>query len=143
MGNEEEGKWNVQSSIECSRLRLIDGENYDENTKAAPVVNKATIRIVMILMVMAGWYCKLLDVKGAFLHGEFDKGQKIYMVVPEGFKEYYALNVVLLLLKMLYGLKQAACAFWQQLLMALKEMNYNRSKADPCLYFVWTSERIT
>jgi hypothetical protein len=55
----------------------IDGEHYDDNTKAAPVVNEATIRIVMILMLMAGWYCELLDVKGAFLHGEFDKGQTI------------------------------------------------------------------
>jgi hypothetical protein len=117
----------------------IDGEHYDENTKAAPVVNEATIRIVLILMVMAGWYCELLDVKGAFLHGEFDKGQKIYMKVPEGFEKYYAWNVVLLLLRTLYGLKQAAFAFWQQLLMAFRDMEYNRSKADPCLYFCWTA----
>jgi len=34
------------------------------------------------------------------------------MEVPQGFKKYFPWNVVLLLLKTLYGLKQAAYAFW-------------------------------
>jgi hypothetical protein len=46
--------------------------------------------------------------------------------------------MVLLLLKTLYGLKQAAVAFWKQLIMAFASMNYARSKANPCLCFTWT-----
>jgi hypothetical protein len=41
-------------------------------------------------------------------------------------------------LQTLYGLKQAAMAFWRKLLEAFKSMNFTRSKADPCLYFDWT-----
>jgi hypothetical protein len=41
-------------------------------------------------------------------------------------------------LKTIYGLKQAAYAFWKKLLQAFKVMGYIRSKADPCLYFKWT-----
>lgn len=33
--------------------------------------------------MMAGWWAELLDVKVAFLHGEFKEGHKVYMgVVP-------------------------------------------------------------
>jgi ribosomal protein S28E/S33 len=49
---------------------------------------------------MTGWYAELLDVKVAFLHGEFDEGTTIYRN-----------DVILLLLKTIYGLKQAAYAF--------------------------------
>ncbi len=40
----------------------------------------------------------------------------------------------------LYGLKQAAYAFWLKLLEAFGLMKYVRSKADPCLYFKWTNQ---
>jgi hypothetical protein len=116
----------------------IDGEHYDEDAKFAPVVSDATIHIILILIVMAGWWAELLDVKGAFLHGVFEKGRKVYMEVPQGFEKYYPKNCVLLLLKTLYGTKQAAKAFWLKLLEALHGMGYKRSKADPCLYFTRT-----
>jgi hypothetical protein len=60
------------------------------------------------------------------------------MEVPQGFEKFYPKNTVLLLLKTIYGLKQAALAFWRELLKALRCMKYGRSKADPCLYFRWT-----
>ena len=43
---------------------------------------------------------------------------------------------------MLYGLKQAALAFWSELLKALRHMKYERSKADPCLYYKWKESGI-
>jgi hypothetical protein len=43
------------------------------------------------------------------------------------------------LLKTIYGLKQAALAFWKQLIKAFASMKFICSKADPCLYFTWTS----
>jgi hypothetical protein len=39
-----------------------------------------TVRIVLTLMIMAA-----LDVKRAFLHGDFDEGGNVYMKVPQGF----------------------------------------------------------
>jgi hypothetical protein len=116
----------------------VDGQHYDEDSKFAPVVSGATIHIVLIMIIMAGWCAELLDVKGAFLHGTFEKGRKVYMEVPQGFEQFYPWNFVLLLLKTLYGTKQAAKAFWLKLLEAFYGMKYTRSKADPCLYFKWT-----
>jgi len=56
----------------------------------------------------------------------------------EGFEDKYCVMCVLLLLRTLYGLKLAAVAFWKQLLAAMRTMGFERSKADPCLYYCWT-----
>ena len=62
-------------------LNKVDGEHYDSNDNS-PVVNDITIKIIMILVIMSGWVAELLDVRGVFLHGEFEKGRKVYMKVP-------------------------------------------------------------
>jgi hypothetical protein len=117
----------------------IDGIHYDETEKAAPVANEITIRIVMTLMVMAGWWAELVDVQGAFLTGEMDPKTQCYLHVPEGFERFYPSNVVLRLLKTLYGLKQSAYEFWKMLVMAMRHMEFTCSKVDPCLFFKWTA----
>ena len=38
------------------------------------MVNEITIPIVFILIIMDIWWAELLDIKGAFLTGIFDKG---------------------------------------------------------------------
>jgi hypothetical protein len=79
-----------------------------------------------------------MDVHGAFLKGKFKASEVIFMKVPRGFEQYYPENAILKLLRMIYGLKQAAIAFWQETLKAFKFMKYQRSKADPCMQFKWT-----
>jgi hypothetical protein len=119
----------------------VDGVHYESHNISAPVTNDVTIRIVLVLLIMAGWVGELVDIKGAFLHGDFEEGKNVYMEVPEGFEKYYdPMYYVLLLLQTLYGLKQSAMAFWRQLLKAFRNMKFERSKADPCLYYAWTVE---
>jgi hypothetical protein len=38
-------------------------------------------------MIMGNWWGELLDIKGAFLHGDFEDGNNMYMKVPEGFEK--------------------------------------------------------
>ena len=115
------------------------GIHYDPKSIAAPVTNEMTIRIILTLMIMAFWIGLLLDVKGAFLHGNFGpKEAPIVLKIPQGFEKHYPKGWLLLLLKTIYGLKQAAFAFWKALLKAFKAMKFERSKADPCLYYSWT-----
>jgi hypothetical protein len=83
----------------------VDGKHCDKDSKFAPIVNDATIHIILILLIMAGWYVELINVKGAFLHGVFEIGCKVYMEVPQGFERFYPKNCVLLLFKTLYGTK--------------------------------------
>ena len=42
----------------------------------------------------------------------------------------------------IYGTKQAAHCFYQTLVKKVKDRNYNRSKADPCLYYIWQFGRL-
>jgi hypothetical protein len=129
-----------RARINAQGYEQVDGLHYKEDNKAVPVVNDTTFHIVLILMLMAAWNAHILDVKRAFLNGLFGEGEEIYMKVPEGFEKHYASNVVLLLLRMLYCLKQSAFEFWKELLLAFKDMKYQRSKADPCLYYSWTNK---
>ena len=113
----------------------VEGKHYDEHDRSAPVVSAITIHIVLVLILMMGWYAVVMDVKGAFLYGEFDEAHKVYMEVPQGWERFYPSNVILMLLKTVYGCRQSAKAFWKKLLQALKRMGFKRSKADSCLYF--------
>ena len=131
------------TGVKRGRLNLqgfeqVDGVYYSENKKSAPVVTNPTIMIMLILSIMARMWQEVLDVQGAFLYGTFEDGIRVYMEVPQGFEKFYPGNVVLLLLKTLYGAWQGARAFWIKLLEALHGMKCERSKADPCLYFKWT-----
>ena len=120
-----------RACVNARGYKQIEGIHYNADTTVATVVNKMTIRIMFTLMVMANWYAEVVDVRGAFLHGEFEEGTKLYMEVPEGFERFYPIGCLLLLLQTIYGLKQAAFAFWVQLLKALHDMEFDRSKADP------------
>ena len=86
----------------------IDGEHYDQNDTSSPVVSEITIRVVLVLMLMAGYYAEVIDVCGAFLLGSFDPQHKMWIEVPQGFEKFYPPGTVLLLLKTLYGVKQVS-----------------------------------
>jgi hypothetical protein len=96
-----------------------------------------TIRMALTLMLASGGIAHVVNVKGAFLYCKFDNGEKIYIKVPLRFKEFYDHDTVLLPKNCLYGLKQAAIAFYRKLLVAASNIGLKQSSADPCLYFKW------
>jgi len=122
-----------------------DGVHYDSTSKSAPVVLDATVRLVLILTILASWTTNIQDVNAAFLHGEFEPGTPpIYIYVPQGLERFYcAMAVVLLLLKTMYGTIQAALAFWRKSDIAFTNMEYKRSEADPCLRYKWTEHGLS
>ena len=63
----------------------------------------------------------------------------MYMKVPEVFEIFYPADVVLMLLKAMYGAKQAAMHFGKELLNFMKSMYYKRNPADTCMYLTWTT----
>ena len=92
--------------------RLIAGgfeqgeqEHYSENDISSPDVNHIVVRICLILHIIVAWQAWIVDVGGSFLNDQFDKGEVLYMKVPQGFEKFYPRNVRLLLLRSLYGTK--------------------------------------
>jgi hypothetical protein len=124
----------------CGRINVwgfeqVKGQHYNESSISAPVTNGMTIKLVLLLMLASGSITHVANVKGAFLHGKFDKGEKIYIKIPLGFEEFYDKDTNLLLKKCLCGLKQVAMAFYRRLLAAATKIGLKRSSADPCLYY--------
>ncbi|KAL7572667.1 hypothetical protein ACA910_010411 [Epithemia clementina (nom. ined.)] len=82
------------SGVYCGRVaargfKQIEGKSYDPSALFAPVVNEVTIKIVLVLMLMANRVAEVVDVKGAFLLAKFEDEHKVYMKVPKGFEQFY------------------------------------------------------
>ena len=107
---------------------------------SAPVTNAGTIRIMMILLLMMGGYAHIVDVCSAFLLSLFDNAEELYASVPKGWEKFYPSNVVLLLMRTVHGLKQAANCFYHLLVSVMTTLSFDKSKADPCLYHKWDEE---
>jgi hypothetical protein len=121
----------LRKRVNVRGFKQIDGQHYNGTSISAPVTNAMTIRIALTIMLMQGRIAHVMDVKGAFLYGEFEDGEKIYIKIPLGFEQFYQSNTVLLLKKTLHGFKQAAMAFYRKLLTATKNIGLTRSTADP------------
>ena len=65
------------------------------------------------------------------------------MHVPQGFEDYYPSNVVLMLLKAIYGKHKSSMHFCKELVACMKSMHCERNKADPCIYFKWIANGLT
>ena len=77
------------------------------------------------------------------MNGRFQRDEVLYVDVPLGFEEYYPKGVLLRLLRTIYGLKQAAMQFWREMKQAFEYMEFDRSQADPCLYYKWVNDKLT
>ena len=67
-------------------FQQVERVHYDAADIASTVTNNMSIRIVMVLTLTAGWIAEVVDVKGAFLHGEFvEVTELVYMAVSKGF----------------------------------------------------------
>jgi len=59
----------------------VEGMDFDQIF--SPVVRFETMRLILALAALEGWYTSGLDVRNAYLYGELD--EEIYMEQPEGF----------------------------------------------------------
>jgi len=97
---------------------------------------------MLTLAVMASWSLYVVDVQGAFLNGRFEAGERLFLRVPDGFKDLYSPGDVLHLKRTIYGLKQSAVAFWTELVKALNAMGFEKTQGDPCCYVKRQKNRI-
>lgn len=103
------------------------GVDFDETF--APVARLSTIRALLAIAIKEGLEIYQVDVDSAYLYGEIDK--EIYMMAPPGFD---LKGDVLLLLKAIYGLKQAGKIWNTVLHKALIDAGFTVTTVDPCLY---------
>ena len=59
----------LRGRLNARGFKQIEGKHFDGSSIHAPVTNAFTIRILLVLMILSGGCAKVVDVKGAFLHG--------------------------------------------------------------------------
>jgi Reverse transcriptase (RNA-dependent DNA polymerase) len=87
---------------------------------------------MIALAALQNWHITSLDIKTAFLYGELD--EELYMEQPEGFKVKGQEGKVLHLKHTIYGLKQAALAWWKALDKSMGELGFTRLCSDSGIF---------
>ena len=90
------------------------------------------MKLLFALASIEHWHLQALDVKTAFLYGKLDK--EIYMQQPEGFIIKGDEKKVLHFRRAIYGLKQAALAWWKELEASMKRMGFARLISDAGIF---------
>lgn len=108
------------------------GTDYDQ--VFAPVVKQTTFRILLSIAGKEGMLVQHWDAKTAFLNGKIK--EKIYMKQPPEYEQEEKLDLVCLLKKSIYGLKQAARLWSEVIHEALVNNGFIQSNADPCMYSI-------
>src|SRR5580693_1432283 len=108
----------------------IEGVDYDKIF--SPVVRFETVRMMVALAALKNWHIQGLDVKTAFLYGELD--EELYTEQPEGFKVKGQERKVMRLKRAIYGLKQAALAWWKALDKSMSQLGFTRLLSDSGIF---------
>jgi hypothetical protein len=132
-------KKNSDGSVERYKARLVAkgflqraGQDYTDTF--APTPSFTSVRLLTAVSLQRGWTVYHQDVKTAFLEGELEWWERVYLEAPPGYelKE----DEVLALHKCLYGLKQSARKWNKKIGNVLKQLGLTQSTADKC---VWVS----
>lgn len=100
----------------------------------SPVVRYSSIRALLAIAAENDLEIDHLDVKTAFLNGDLQ--ETVFMEQPEGFIVQGMENKVYKLNKAIYGLKQAAKAWYEKINKVLCEkLGFSKSSLEPCVYY--------
>lgn len=125
-------KYNSENNV-IYKARLVARGFEQENifnSLYSPVAKMSTIRTLLAISNVKGFYIHCLDFCNAFLNGLLE--EEVYLEIPEGTKQNS--SKVLLLKKALYGLKQAPKLWNQEFNSFICKLGFYPSKADRCLY---------
>jgi hypothetical protein len=111
----------------------VFGIDYDKTT--SPTARLETFRLLCHIMASEGLAMRQFDVKTAFLHGELPADERVYMQQPPGFEDAAHPDHVWMLVKALYGMKQAGRVWNQTFNDALvNDFGFKRVTNEHCLY---------
>ncbi len=106
------------------------GTNFSNDGTFAPVMQFETLRTLLAFSAVHNLKLRQFDIKSAYLHGRLN--ETIYMAQPPGYNDGSGRSCILI--RSLYGLKQAGNVWNQELNRVLAEINFTQLKTDYCCY---------
>jgi histone deacetylase 1/2 len=111
--------------------KQVAGVDYFESY--APVVSWTTVRLLMSLSLAFNLETRQTDFSNAFAQAYLK--EEVYVELPQGFQPPpNSPEVVLQLVKSLYGLVQAPMCWYDHLKTALLKSGFKECSLDPCLF---------
>ena len=107
-------------------------EGVDYTETFSPVSSKDSFRIIMALTTHFNHELHQMDVKTAFLNG--DLCEEVYMQQSEGFVVDGKENMVCILHKSIYGLKQASRQWYLKFHDVVTSLGFEENTVDSCIY---------
>ena len=121
-----------------TKARLVargDKEHDVENIRSdSPTGSKLGLRLLLSTCASKGWKCKSIDFKNAFLQG-IPLDREVHMLPPKDYRNEHP-NIVWLIVKPLYGLKDASRRWNKKIDTDFKDVKLVQSSLDQALYFV-------
>lgn len=136
-------KYDSSGNFEKYKARLVargftQRYGLDYNDTFSPVVRHSSLRILFSLAVELNLEIDHVDVTTAFLNGNLN--ETIYMEQPTGFNNND--GKVCLLLKSIYGLKQASKMWNERVHCLLISNGFRQTQCEPCVYVKGTYKNI-
>ncbi|HEV7735797.1 MAG TPA: reverse transcriptase domain-containing protein, partial [Chlamydiales bacterium] len=134
-------KKDANGNVVRRRARLVaqgfsQVEGVDFFDTYAPVAKTASIRTVLAFAAKHNLEIHQVDVKSAYLNGKFEDEEVIYMRLPPGIDITQEKGVALLLVKPIYGLRQAARRWYNRLLGIVDdELEMEQCSVDQAVFF--------
>jgi hypothetical protein len=98
----------------------------------SPVARLASFRTILAIAARKDWDIDTFDFNGAYLNGQLNEDEDIYMQPPPGYDAQG--ETVKHLKKSLYGLKQAGRKWYDTLMRALLDLGFRVNNADPGVF---------
>ena len=106
----------------------IGGVDYDDTYML--VAKLASMRTIIAMANRLGMEMHQIDIKGAYLNGELNENEVLYMQHPPGYKDSNAGTRILRLIKTLYGLKQSGHRWYQKLSSIFVSLGFKQCAVD-------------
>ena len=100
----------------------------------SPVAKLASFWTILALAACFNWEVECFDFNSAYLNGELEDTEEIYMEQPPGYDEG-GKDFVKRLRKALYGLKQAGHRWYDTFKRELADLGFCTSAADPGVFY--------
>ena len=139
-------KYKLDGAVDKHKVRLVargftQVYGVDYLKTYSPVAKLASLQTILALAARLGWDIICFDFNVAYLNGELEELEEIYMEQAPGYAEGGA-GFVKRLKKALYGLKQAGCRWYDTFVQELADLGFYPSTADPRVFFAQIGNHI-